>query len=279
MSRGLKARHHVAQAPSATTASPARTVPPGVSATRRRPDAEARDGRALVDADATCEQGVAEPTREAGRLQVGGVAHEQPLAEHRGPDPCLDLFGGQLPVLVADPESFGRLERPSPAAGVRGRGGDGEVAGHPEPGVDARRSRTTRRSRRANAPRASAARARLPRRRCRSGRRCVPTSRRRSRRCARSARRRRCPVRAARCRARDRVPAGTTRSTCRCSRPRGSRRRRSCRRPAAEPRARRTPRGRAPRAATSCGRDRGAARRVACRAASYRVGSEPLLLP
>ena len=111
--------------------------PSGCFGDGRRPDAEARDGRALVDANATREQGVAEPPREAGRLEVGGVAHEQPLAEHRGPDPRLDLLGGQLPVLVADPESFGRLQRPSPAAGVRGCGGDGEVAGHPEPGVDA----------------------------------------------------------------------------------------------------------------------------------------------
>ena len=44
---------------------------------------------------------------------------------------------GSAPGTRRGPRLLGRLQCPSPAAGVRGRGGDGEVAGHPEPGVDA----------------------------------------------------------------------------------------------------------------------------------------------
>jgi hypothetical protein len=69
-------------------------------------------------------------------VDVRRVAHEEPRAEHRGAHTLADLLGGQLLEFVSHPELLGERHRRTPPALVRRRRRDGEIAAHPEPGID-----------------------------------------------------------------------------------------------------------------------------------------------
>ena len=149
--------------PDPDRAEPAADAAPGRRPARRRPRAAPSAARPLaVDLDdlvpswithAALEQHAPQAAREGGRLDGRRTGHEHAVAEHRRADPRRDLVRGQRHVPIARRPGRGAPRTAVVPRAVLGRRrADRQRARLREPGVDAVRRRTTRRSRRPRPP-------------------------------------------------------------------------------------------------------------------------------
>ncbi len=150
-----------AHAFSATIAAPARTEPPGVSATTEEPPPNRVTGELLVDPHAAVEEHAADAAGEASGLHRRAVARGDAAVEHGRVDLPPELLGGEHLEGVGDAQPVGCDHEVSPLADLSGGGRHAELAVRPEPRVDivARAARadlaarSLRPRRRARAPR------------------------------------------------------------------------------------------------------------------------------
>ena len=98
---------------------------------------EAGDRGVLVDADARLHAHAPQAAGETGGLDGAAVGDEVPALEHGRGAEAVHVGLRQHAVVVLDAEAPGGLDGLLPAAGLRGRRGDADVAVLAEPGVHA----------------------------------------------------------------------------------------------------------------------------------------------